>query len=102
MFNKRKKSCNRKTDADMILHAENAKHATKEPVETNEHSKVASWKINTQKSVAFLDTSNEQMRIKRKYENNPIHNCFRKNQTPGITCLTQWEEFLHGGGGVTQ
>ena len=46
---------------DMILHIENPKDATRKLLELiNEFSKVAEYKINTQKSVAFLYTNNER------------------------------------------
>ena len=45
---------------DMILHMENAKESTKKPLElVHEISKVAGYKINAQKLVAFLYTNNE-------------------------------------------
>ena len=40
---------------------------------------VAGYKINIQKSVAFLYASNKQ---KGKLRNNPIHNCFKNNKIP--------------------
>ena len=44
----------------MILYIENPKHSTKKlPELANEFSKVAGYKINTQKSVAFLYANNE-------------------------------------------
>ena len=46
---------------DMILYIENPKDATRKLLELiNEFSKVAGYKINAQKSVAFLYTSNEK------------------------------------------
>ena len=46
---------------DMILYTENPKDATRKLVElTSEFGKVAGYKINTQKSVAFLYTNNER------------------------------------------
>ena len=46
---------------DMILYIENPKDATRKLLELiNEFGKVAECKINTQKSVAFLNTSNER------------------------------------------
>ena len=43
----------------MILHIENPKDATRKLLEfINEFSKLAGYRINTQKSVAFLYTSN--------------------------------------------
>ena len=45
----------------MILYAENTKDATKELLELiNEFGKVATCKINTQKSLAFLYTNNKR------------------------------------------
>ena len=44
----------------MILHMENSKDSTKKLLElVHEFSKVAGYKINAQKSVAFLYTNNE-------------------------------------------
>ena len=46
---------------DMILYIENPKNSTRKVLELiNEYSKVAGYKINTQKSLAFLYTSNEK------------------------------------------
>ena len=45
----------------MILHIENPKDATRKLLELiNEFDKVSGYKINTQKSVAFLYTNNER------------------------------------------
>ena len=45
----------------MILYIENPKDATRKVSElTNEFGKVAGYKINTQKSLAFLYTNNEK------------------------------------------
>jgi len=45
---------------DMILHLENPKDATRKLLELiHEFSKVTGYKINTQKSTAFLYTNNE-------------------------------------------
>ena len=47
---------------DMILYIENPKDSTKKLLELiNEYSKVAGYKINTQKSLAFLYTNNEKI-----------------------------------------
>ena len=47
---------------DMILYIENPKDATRKILEViNEYSKVAGYKINTQKSLAFLYTKNEKI-----------------------------------------
>ena len=46
---------------DMILYIENPKYSTRKLLELiNEYSKVAGYKINTQKSLAFLYTNNEK------------------------------------------
>ena len=45
----------------MILYIENPKDATRKLLELiNEYSKIAGYKINTQKSLAFLYTNNEK------------------------------------------
>ena len=47
---------------DMILYIENPKVSTRKLLELiNEYSKVAGYKINTQKSLAFLYTNNEKV-----------------------------------------
>jgi len=46
---------------DMILYIENPKDSTRKLLElVNEYSKVAGYKINTQKSLAFLYTNNQK------------------------------------------
>ena len=46
----------------MILYIENPKDSTRKLLEIiNEYSKVAGYKINTQKSLAFLYTNNEKV-----------------------------------------
>ena len=46
---------------DMILYIENPKDSTRKLLEPiNEYSKVAGYKINTQKSLAFLYTNNQK------------------------------------------
>ena len=46
---------------DMILYIENPKDSTRKLLELiNEYSKVAGYKINTEKSLAFLYTNNEK------------------------------------------
>ena len=46
----------------MILYIENAKDSTRKLLELiNEYSKAAGYKINTQKSLAFLYTNNEKV-----------------------------------------
>ena len=49
----------------MILYIKNPKDTTRKLLELiNEYSKVAGYEINTQKSLAFLYTNNEQIEIK--------------------------------------
>jgi len=50
---------------DMILYIENPKDSTRKLL-INEYSKVAGYKINTQKSLAFLYTNNEKTERKIK------------------------------------
>ena len=46
---------------DMILYIENPKGSTRKLLQLiNEYSKVVGYKINTQKSFAFLNTNNEK------------------------------------------
>ena len=52
---------------DMILYIENPKDSTRKLLELiNEYSKVGGYKINTQKSLAFLYTNNEKTERKIK------------------------------------
>ena len=52
---------------DMILYIENPKDSTRKLLELiNEYSKVAGYKINTQKSLAFIYTNNERTERKIK------------------------------------
>ena len=52
---------------DMILYIENIKDSNRKLLELiNEYSKVAGYKINTQKSLAFLYTNNEKTEKLRK------------------------------------
>ena len=61
----------------MILCIDNPKEATGKLLELiNEFGKVAGYKINTQKSVAFLYTNNKRER------NNPICHHIKKNKIP--------------------
>ena len=59
---------------DMILYKENPKDSTRKLLELiNEYSKVAGYKINTQKSLAFLYTNNEKIeREIRKQSHSPL------------------------------
>ena len=52
---------------DMILYIENPKDSTRKSLELiNEYSKVSGYKINAQKSLAFLYTNNERTERKIK------------------------------------
>ena len=58
---------------DMILYIENTKHFTRKLLELiNEYSKAAVYKINTQKSLAFLYTNNEKAEKLRKQFHSPL------------------------------
>ena len=58
---------------DMILYIEDPKDATRKLLELiNEYSKVAGYKINTQKSLAFLYSNNVKLKKKlRKQSHSP-------------------------------
>ena len=58
---------------DMIFYIENPKDSTKKLLELiNEYSKVAGYKINTQKSLAFLYTNNEKIERLRTQFHSPL------------------------------
>ena len=58
---------------DMILYIENSKDSTRKLLELiNEYSKAAGYKINTQKSFAFLYTNNEKIEKLRKQFHSPL------------------------------
>ena len=57
----------------MILYIENPKDSTRKFLELiNEYSKVAGYKINTEKSLAFLYTNNEKTEKLRKQFRSPL------------------------------
>ena len=61
----------------MILYIEDSKDATRKLLELiNEFGKVAGYKINTQKSIAFLYTNNK--RSEEIQEAIPLNNTLRK------------------------
>ena len=70
---------------DMILYIENPKDSTQKLLELiNKFSKVAGYKNNIQKSVAFLYTNNEI--LEKEYRNTiPFKIAPQKNQIPGNT-----------------
>ena len=62
---------------DMILYIENPKDSTRKLINElieliNEYSNVAGYKINTQKSLAFLYTNNEKKEKLRKQFHSPL------------------------------
>ena len=58
---------------DIMLYIENPKDSTRKLLELiNEYSKVAGYKINTQKSLAFLYTNNEKIDKLRKQFHSPL------------------------------
>ena len=58
---------------DMILYIENPKVSTRKLLELiNEYSKVAGYKISTQKCLAFLYTNNEKTEKLRKQYHSPL------------------------------
>ena len=58
---------------DMILYIENPKDSTRKLLELiNKYSKVAGYKINTEKSLAFLYTNNEKTEKLRKQSHSPL------------------------------
>ena len=58
---------------DMIFYIENPKDSTRKLLELiNEYSKVAGYKISTQKSLAFLYTNNEKIEKLRKQFHSPL------------------------------
>ena len=58
---------------DIILYIENPKDSTRKLLELiNEYSKFAGYKINTQKSLAFLYTNNEKIEKLRKQFHSPF------------------------------
>ena len=58
---------------DIILYIESPKDSIRKLVELiNEYSKVAGYKINTQKSLAFLYANNEKTEKLRKHFHSPL------------------------------
>ena len=57
----------------IIFYIKNPKNVTRKLLELiNEYSKVAGYKINTQKSLAFLYTNNEKTEKLRKQSHSPL------------------------------
>ena len=58
---------------NIILYIENPKDSTRKLLELiNEYSKVAGYKINTKKSLAFLYTNNGKIEKLRKQSHSPL------------------------------
>ena len=74
--NKRNPDCKRSKTLfanDMILYIKNPNDTTRKLQELiNEYSKVAGYEINTQKSLAFLYTNNEETEKLRKQSHSPL------------------------------
>jgi len=60
----------------MILYRENSKESVKK-LRINNFSEVAEYKINIQKSIAFLYSNDEAL---KKKENHPNHNSIKNNK----------------------
>ena len=69
--------------ADDKLYTENPTDSTRKLLELmSEFSKVVGYKMNMQKSVAFLYTKNNH---KQNLRNKPIYNCIKKNKIQSCT-----------------
>ena len=80
---------------NMILNLENPEDTAKRLLELiNDFGKVAGYKINIQKSVAFLYTKNIQ--AGRQIKNNPICNSHKENEMPRNTVNQGGEILLQG------
>ena len=74
---------------DMILYIENLKESIRKLLELiSESSKVAGYKINTQKSLAFLDTNNEKSEREIK-ESIPFTTATKRIKYRGINLLKE-------------
>ena len=77
---------------DMILYIENPKDSIKNPLELiSRFSKVAGYKINTQKSLAFLCTNNEKSEREIK-ESIPFSIAIKGVKYPGINLPKEKKE----------
>ena len=76
----------------MILYTENPKDTTIKLLEQiNEYSKVAGYKINTEKSLAFLYTSNERREREIK-ETTPFTVAMKRIKYLGINLLRETKD----------
>ena len=79
---------------DMILYIENPKDATRKLLELiNEYSKVAGYKNNTQKSLAFLYTSSEKTESEIK-EKIPFTIALKRIKYLGIYLPKETEDLI--------
>ena len=77
---------------DTILYIENVKDSTRKLLELiNEYSKVAGYKINTQKSLAFLYTNNEKIEKEIK-ETIPFTIAMKRIKYLGIDLLKETKD----------
>ena len=78
----------------MILYIENPKDSTRKLLELiNEYSKVAGYKINTQKSLAFLYTNNEKIEKEIK-ETIPFTIAMERIKYLGVYLLKETKDLL--------
>ena len=79
---------------DMILYIENPKDSTRKLLELiNEYSKVARYKINTQKSLAFLYTNNEKVEKEIK-ETIPFTIAMKRIKYLGIYLSEETKDYI--------
>ena len=77
---------------DMIVYIENLKDSTRKLLELiNEYSKVAGYKINTEKSLAFLHTNNEKTEREIK-ETIPFTTAVKRIKHLGINLLKETKD----------
>ena len=78
---------------DMILYVENPKDATRKLLELiNEFGKVAGYKVNAQKSLAFLYTNNEKSEREIK-ETLPFTIVRSEERRVGKECRSRWSPY---------
>ena len=78
---------------NMTLYIENPKDTTRKSLELiNEYSKVSVYKINTQKSLAFLYTNNEK--TEREIKDQSIHHCNEKMKYLGINLPKEIKTYI--------
>ena len=84
----------------MTLHIENPKDATRKVLELiNESGKVAGYKINAQKSLAFLYTNNE--RSEREIKETIPYSSGAEHRECGPSVGQDWKNFIPIGGNVS-